>query len=332
MKEKAPDKKEMLRRYVDDLYTRRDAEDFFRTIRTDSMMAAFVDEMDRSWPDTGKEPATPEKYRLYKEEAGILLQRIHRKERKKKQLFYFRSAAAALLAFFTVGTVYFLSGERPGPEPRLSMIEVTVDHGSHKQLSLPDGTQVILNAGSVIRYPGEFAGKKRELELNGEGFFDVAKDEHKPFVIHTSHADVTVLGTSFNLKSYDADEQFFLCVESGKVKVDMPDLMVQLLPDEQFIWDKTDGNMQKRTENVELVKSWIRGGLYFNRTPVRSVVKELERMYDCTIRFTPGPAYNEYIYGQHENKSLESVLNAIRYTTDIRYRQDDTGYILYKEE
>lgn len=212
----------------------------------------------------------------------------------------------------------------------MTYTEVHVKNGEHKRIILPDGTSVTLNAGSYLRYPREFITDVRRIEMNGEAFFEVTRDEEKPFLIHTKDADVKVLGTSFNVKAFDMDEQLTVSVQTGKVQVDLPEAMMRLLPDEQFVMDKTKGEFQKRNEDARLSTVWIKGGLYFNRTPIRTVVNELVRMYNRTIEFAPGAEYDDYIYGEHDNKSLEAVLKSIQYSTDIKYRIENDKIVLYK--
>mgnify|MGYP002596656513 CR=1 FL=1 len=219
---------------------------------------------------------------------------------------------------------------RSNQEKVLTYTEVHVKNGEHKRIILPDGTSVTLNAGSYLRYPREFITDVRRIEMNGEAFFEVTRDEEKPFLIHTKDADVKVLGTSFNVKAFDMDEQLTVSVQTGKVQVDLPEAMMRLLPDEQFVMDKTKGEFQKRNEDARLSTVWIKGGLYFNRTPIRTVVNELVRMYNRTIEFASGAEYDDYIYGEHDNKSLEAVLKSIQYSTDIKYRIENDKIVLYK--
>jgi len=182
----------------------------------------------------------------------------------------------------------------------------------------------------MIQYPSSFDLSGRIVELNGEAFFDVEKNEKVPFIVRTTYADIKVLGTSFNIKAYREDEQLMVTVQSGKVQVDMPESMTRLIANEQLLLNIGSGDFQKKKEDIQRVKSWMNGGLYFDKTPIRSVVSELQRMYDCEILFDPRFVYDEYIYGEHDNKSLEAVLKSIQYSTDIRYRKEGESYTLYK--
>ena len=167
-----------------------------------------------------------------------------------------------------------------------------------------------------MRYPTEFTSDIRLVEMEGEAFFNVMRDEGKPFIIRTRQADVKVLGTSFNVKAYQ--------------EVDMPESVMRLLPNEQIIVNNTNGEILKKNEDAQKVTAWLQGGLYFNRTPISSVIHDLERMYNQEIVLDPNVVFDDYIYGEHDNKSLEAVLNAIQYSTGIRYRKEESRIVLYK--
>jgi len=181
-----------------------------------------------------------------------------------------------------------------------------------------------------MRYPTEFTSDIRLVEMEGEAFFNVMRDEGKPFIVRTRQADVKVLGTSFNVKAYQEDELMAVSVRTGKVEVDMPESVMRLLPNEQVIVNNANGEILKKNEDVQKVTAWLQGGLYFNRTPISSVVHDLERMYNQAIVLDPNSVFDDYIYGEHDNKSLEAVLNAIQYSTGIRYRTEGNRIVLYK--
>ncbi|MCC8170918.1 MAG: FecR domain-containing protein [Parabacteroides sp.] len=323
------------RRFVCGLYTRQDAETVFRLFRSHERRDELVQSMDTLWNETvaGK-PGTPSPQEQYSDEATRLVKRLRRRERSYAVRAAWRTTywkyAAVLLLCIVSGWAAVNWGSRSEPAAP-EYTEVTVPNGENRKVVLPDGTQVTLNAGSRLKYPSAFAANSRTVEINGEGFFEVARNEKAPFVIHTQAASVQVLGTSFNLQAYDADEQLAVCVKTGKVQVSMPEGSMYLLPDEEITLDKTTREIRKGKENARKATAWLTGTLYFNRTPVKSVARQLERMYDCVIEFRPGVSYEEYVYGEHDNKSLESVLNSIRYATGIQYEKEGRHILLYKE-
>ena len=318
----------LLKRFVDGLYTRKDADDLLKHFHAGKYNTEISEAMDTVWEEMEEDEVSSLQHQQYREEARLLLSRIRKPEKRFSFIPYLRYVAivAVILSIGWGGFRLIRSNQ----EKVLTYTEVHVKNGEHKRIILPDGTSVTLNAGSYLRYPREFITDVRRIEMNGEAFFEVTRDEEKPFLIHTKDADVKVLGTSFNVKAFDMEEQLTVSVQTGKVQVDLPEAMMRLLPDEQFVMDKTKGEFQKRNEDARLSTVWIKGGLYFNRTPIRTVVNELVRMYNRTIEFAPGAEYDDYIYGEHDNKSLEAVLKSIQYSTDIKYRIENDKIVLYK--
>lgn len=209
--------------------------------------------------------------------------------------------------------------------------EITTSFGEKRQVTLPDGTLLVLNSCSQVRYPDRFVGDLREVELEGEGYFRVARNEKMPFVVRTKRLDVQVLGTRFDVKSYSTDEIVSVSVESGKVQVDLPEAMMRLTAKEQVLINTVSGEYSKKTEDRG-VAVWMKGGLRFYSTPIRDVAKELERVYNCRITFAPGQDFNNLITGEHDNKSLEAVLKSIEFISgDIKYKKEGINVLLYKE-
>lgn len=321
---------DLLDRYLHGLYTREEAECLFRHWPTDTGPRQTSGQMDELWEECQQRTAAPERYESYRKEARHLLNRMNKKENHRRLFFScLKYASVAVLLLTLTYSLFRYAGS--GTQPAVYYTEVRVENGERKELRLPDQTKVVLNAGSYIRYPARFDGRTRLVEIDGEAFFEVKRNETKPFIVRTGAADVKVLGTSFDVKAYAADEQVCVSVRSGKVQVDMPQASMRLVPDEQLVIDKEKGEFQKRNEDVGRVTAWMQGGLYFNKTPIRSVARELERRYNCTIEFASSGPYEEYIYGEHDNKSLESVLKSIRHSTRIDYRKENGKIILYKK-
>ena len=307
---------DLLIRYVNGLYTRNDIETLRKLASSITERAELESEMDRVW-----------------NEAQDLLDKTRKRERRISLSTFIKYAASiAIIVSIGFGAKLYLnhSAKQHTSASDHLLTEISVNHGEHKQVTLPDGTVVHLNAGTVMRYPTEFTSDIRLVEMEGEAFFNVMRDEGKPFIVRTRQADVKVLGTSFNVKAYQEDELMAVSVRTGKVEVDMPESVMRLLPNEQIIVNNTNGEILKKNEDAQKVTAWLQGGLYFNRTPISSVIHDLERMYNQAIVLDPNSVFDDYIYGEHDNKSLEVVLNAIQYSTGIRYRTEGNRIVLYK--
>jgi ferric-dicitrate binding protein FerR (iron transport regulator) len=321
---------ERLGRYIDGLYTQRDAETLWEAVKTDAGYERMGKRMDQVWDDLPGAGAFPA-CRQDKDEAGRLLKRIRHKEKTVRPYSRLKSAAAAVLLFIAGGAMVYLFMPEGKPHP-VRWQTHGVAPGATKKITLADGSHIQLNAGSSFSYPEVFQGDKRIVQLEGEAFFQIAKAPALPFIVQIKDTEIEVLGTSFNVKAYEEDSTVSVTVETGRVRVSTHNTMVQLAPEEHLVIDRNHQEVHKYRENVTEATSWIKGGLYFNKTPVRNVINELMRRYNCSIVFeneTDIP--DEYISGSHDNRSLEAVLTSIRYATGIKYRKETDRIVLYTQ-
>ncbi len=158
---------------------------------------------------------------------------------------------------------------------------VVVTTNDTKELSLSDGTVVTLNESSQLSYKTEFSKKERRVQLNGEAFFKVTRDEGRPFVIETETANVRVLGTSFNIRSYPTDDYFEVYVETGKVTVDFKNGGdgVVLSPGEFVRLAKSEGKALKGMDESGMPNAWRTGVISFKGQSVSEIMKGMERLY-----------------------------------------------------
>lgn len=318
-----------LRRYLDDLYTKEEASLLLQSMK-DAGNKDMMDELATEvWEESGSQQTVTDLEReKYKKEARLLLKRLEHKKRTWFRRVALVAASAAAVVAIVVGSIGYF---RYINEEQVTYAEVVTSFGEKKQVTLPDGTLLILNSCSQVRYPNQFRGDIRKVELEGEGYFRVASNEKMPFIVKTGRFDVRVLGTRFDVKSYPTDEIVSVSVESGKVQVDLPEAMMRLTAKEQVLINTTSGEYNKKREERE-VAAWIKGSLRFNSTPIRDVAKELERVYNCRITFAPDQKFDNSITGEHDNKSLEAVLQSIQFISgDIKYKKEGQNILLYKE-
>lgn len=319
--------KKLFRRYIDNLYSTDDARSFLDMVRHQENKGIVEHLADEAWEESAMQDVTTGiDFERYKDEGRSLLRRINtgRNVLLRRVAITAASIAAAFLLIFGGIDMWNYWNDS-----RVIFREMVTSYGETKNLILADGTLVVLNSCSKVRYPDRFTANERRIELNGEGYFQVQRNEEKPFVVKTSRFDVKVLGTSFNIKSYQADELVSVNVESGKVQVDMPEAMMRLRANEQVLINTVTGNYEK-VKTREEVAQWRNGTLCFYETPIRDVAKELERIYHCTITFASGQVFNNLITGEHDNVSLDAVLRSIEYTSGIHYRQEGNHIYMYK--
>ncbi|WP_075556786.1 FecR family protein [Parabacteroides timonensis] len=290
------------------------------------------------WETIDKNMSRPEGEREKElhEEVSLLLSGVKRKDRKisnpevrdKNRLNgFYRIAAILILAFsVTFGLLKVLDR----PSPQLTYTEKVSNKGEKKNIVLSDGTKIILNSDTKLRIPADFNKEERVLEMEGEGFFDVAPDPNKPFIIKSGEARVRVLGTSFDFKSYKEDDFIKLTVSTGKVRVnvDDQDLQLSVSPNEHLSVNKVDGNVSKETIQENNYIKWIQGSLYFNKEPIREVIKTINRTYNCKV-ILQCKNRDYKITGTHDNKNIEAVIEAICFTTGLHSRQEGDNIIIY---
>lgn len=248
---------------------------------------------------------------------------------KQRSTWY--AIAAAVIILIGIGSVSFGTFWQQEENPVIAQIVKTADYGKRLTLKLSDGTKVYLNSGSTIEFPERFVGKNRVVHLDGEAFFEVAKDSTSPFVIQSNSLQTTVLGTSFNVNSYDENSQVKISVKSGKVRVNSDDDRVVLGPDQQAIFDKKTKNMRKATINSNHWFAWKDGILHFSDQPMSEVLKTLERWYGVDFKFDNHSLQDCHLTASFKNEPLGVVLESIVYTKkELKYQYLNDKEILIK--
>ncbi len=160
---------------------------------------------------------------------------------------------------------------------------LTTPRGGQYRLTLPDGTQVWLNAASALRFPTAFVAAERVVELTGEAYFEVAKDASKPFLVKaTGGTDVKVTGTHFNVNAYEEEAVSTVTLLEGAVTVNQQ----KLAPGEQAT--RQNGRIRVTTADVDQAVAWKNGFFSFNDADIKTVMKELERWYDVKVKYEAG--------------------------------------------
>lgn len=270
------------------------------------------------------------------QEVSILLSEIKQKNelisnsrvRNKKRLNVFYRVAVILIITFSVTLGLLKVLDRP--QPLVTYVEKVSAKGEKECLFLADGTKVILNSDTKLIIPSNFNEEERIINMEGEAFFEVAPNPNKPFIIKSGKTRVEVLGTSFNFKSYEEDEFVKLTVSTGRVRVNVVDQDLQLAvsQNEHLSINKIDGNVHKETIEENNYIKWIHGSLYFNKEPIREVIKTINRTYNRKVVLQCKDC-DYCITGTHDNKSVEAVIEAICFTTGLRSRFEGDNIVLY---
>ncbi len=206
-------------------------------------------------------------------------------------------------------------------------LTATAKRGEQITVTLSDGSVVRLNAESSITYPEQLAAADtRTVQLSGEAFFEVARDESKPFVIRSGNMVTTVLGTSFNIRAYPQDETFAVTVATGKVKVearnehDENTASELLVPGEQALFDKSSANITRKQVSLEKHLAWKEGTILLESASLKDATDVLGRWYNVDFVFENPALKTCVIDGKFRNDKLENILENLRFLMGIEYR------------
>lgn len=166
-------------------------------------------------------------------------------------------------------------------EERLNVLEIP--NGGEFQVTLADGTKVWLNAGTKLTYPIAFVGKERRVRLEGEGYFEVERDENKPFIVEINGMEVKVLGTSFNLRSFAADNRSTAILVSGKIEVRTSTECIELSPNQRVDLLIGESKLDVREVDAVAYSAWTKGRFVFRRERLETILDDVSRWYNVTV-------------------------------------------------
>ncbi|MFC4870852.1 FecR family protein [Negadavirga shengliensis] len=236
---------------------------------------------------------------------------------------FYRIAAILILAFI-LGLLFNLTQQH-----HEEFKEVIVEYEEHvappgvkSNLTLQDGSKVILNSGSKLRYVRNFESDKRELYLVGEAYFEVAKDSLRPFIVRTGPIATTALGTSFNITAYE-NESHDIALLSGKVKVVLDfeeKQQVELNPGEALQVEVEKRIHKKHDFQEEKVLAWTRKTILFDQTPMEEAIRVLENWYGVKIEVLNKPDRGVLLSGRFVDQTLKRVLEGLSYSTRFDFQ------------
>jgi ferric-dicitrate binding protein FerR (iron transport regulator) len=265
-----------------------------------------------------------------------------------------RFAAIFVIAFISGGILFYQFGNRSSSRSARSISELVVPMGSRAQFTLTDGTVVSLNAGSTLRTDNHFGINDRIVELEGEGYFKVAKDKIKPFIVKTPYLKVTAVGTEFNVKAYSIDKTIETTLVNGSVKIEPNSNggkgeITILQPNQKLTFYKEDSRIEdyskktveksqtenkpvkvlntasavklvKENVNIEPVVSWKESRWIFENQSLQQMAVDLERKFDVQILFASERLKSYRFTGTILAEPIEQVLEVISITAPIDFK------------
>ena len=224
--------------------------------------------------------------------------------------------AAAVLVMVSLGYVFF-----SGNESHVEMITKSTEENQRASFTLSDGSTILLNENSTISYPEKFDKSNRKVTLTGEAFFEISRDEARPFTIQSGEVRTTVLGTSFNISAY-AREDIEVSVVTGKVRVDVDgtgkEAFAVLTPGAQAVYHAQSQTLEQRLADPDIQSAWTFDRMVFDGVTFHKALAMLENKYDVKIQTKGLRSTGCQIVGEHENESLENILKSMQYTLDFK--------------
>ena len=287
--------------------------------------------------------------------------------RRRYQVWKYAAAVACIAILTGLGFNYFRQTAVKIQEPK-SRIESAVAKGNEiisrsgarTKLVLPDGTQVWLNAGSRLNYSNAYNETLREVDLEGEAYFDVVKVAGRPFIVHASSLNIKAVGTAFVVKSYPQDETIETTLLRGIIEVSRKDLpdgpKVILKPNEKLIFSKqletevhryasdtssksvkTIGKISVAAVSVaipdsnKVETSWVYNRLVFDGDTFQELAKKMERWYNVKIIIRSKELLRYRFKGAFENETITEALNALQLTAEFSYKINNNEIELFKK-
>ncbi len=256
----------------------------------------------------------------------IELQKYKDKYRRLKESYLvFRSIASVIfIALFIAAALYIsnTAGEK-------SWSEISAPRGQKSKVILEDGTIAWLNSGSTIRYASNYNKRNREVELTGEAYFNVAKNNRLAFVVKASEIEVKALGTNFDLMAYPEDETLSVTLVEGRVEINTPNnKKVDLYPNQKATYNKSDNNLMIEKVDPVFSISWKDNVLKFDNEPLPNILAHLERWYDVKFYYPENMLKSQRFTLTVKTESLREVLDLIKISTPIKFKIEvDSVYI-----
>lgn len=280
------------------------------------------------------------RYRSQKNKMPVAPVNYNVRRGSKTSLYLFRIAAVLLVALFTGLFVYSHMSTIEQTEPQAIsafnvLQELKTERGEKARVTFSDGTSVMLNSASTVRFPQEFHGNKREVYLEGEAYFEVFHNPDQPFIVHSQDARIEVLGTKFSVRGWSEEPGVEVVVGGGEVSVQSSSRPPNRRS--EVILTKGLRTEIKRGQNpIEPIKVkpvnhllWTSGGIHFDNEPFREVVRGLERRFNVNITIDDKAICDVPYTGTFQYAELNEILSVIAASLEIEYSRYGTEVEFY---
>lgn len=249
--------------------------------------------------------------------------RIHKKRNKMRIMIHiFRQAAALLFIPLLLSLGYMYSEKEKMEEEPVVYNEIFADSFTRSAITLPDGSKVWLNSKSSLKYPVKFKNTQREVELKGEGYFEVHADKFSPFIVSSRSQKVIATGTKFLIQGYDAD-RMIVSLREGMVSVKHSDgkCITRLNPNQTLKYDLSEDTSVVVNEDVYKRYAWKDAKVVFRSDPMDEVMERLSQLYNVKI-IIKDPEIKKYtLRATFEDETINDILFLIKATSPITYKE-----------
>lgn len=216
-----------------------------------------------------------------------------------------------------------------GKSDEVAINSISIPRGGQYKIVLSDGTKVWLNAESTLKFPASFVGNKREIELTGEGFFEVAREATRPFIVSVlsrtgTNQKVTVLGTHFNINAYQDEGKIFTTLLEGSVKVENNGVTKILKPGEQAVSQK---GIEVLSADVNEAVAWKEGKFLFHDATIESIGEQIKRWYDIDVEYQ-GKIKELFNTEVQRNVPLSKLLDGLEGTNQVQFKIEGKKLII----
>ena len=277
----------------------------------------------------------------------------------RRRVRWYWAAAALVLLLGVFALFRFRSGTSPQADVAIKEVnEISTRMGSKSKVKLPDGTVVWLNAGSKLTYNKTYGQTLREVNLSGEGYFDVVKMKDKPFIINTADIRIKVLGTVFNVKAYPQDKKTETSLIRGSIEVTInnrPSDKYFLSPNEKLVVENDEVLMKTgekvkgsslRSVNTPLISlnklnystadstlaetEWINNRLVFRDESLEELAVKMERWYNMNIEIRDEDLKQTRVSGIFDSETIDQALEALKISIRFHYEQEGNNIIIHR--
>ena len=231
--------------------------------------------------------------------------------------------AACLLLIPLAGMLVWALTARPSNQDIVAMQEVRAPFGICSAVTLPDGSEVVLNAGSSLTFPAVFDGTSRAVELSGEAYFEVESCPDRPFIVRTGELDIVATGTSFNVEAYSGEDRIAVTMVEGKVGLYASDdrLIRTMVAEDRLVYFRNTGTVDETAGYSYRYISWKDGVLAFRNDPLDSILARLGRLYNVEFILLDENLAHKQFYATFNNESLESIMKLLSMSDNVQFEQ-----------